>query len=88
MTKFTPATAQSGTLAAAPAFPSGLTIDASVPNCDIVVDGTFMGSTPSTLTLAAGKHDVVIKKSGYKDWTRSMAVGSGSVRLNAEMLVQ
>jgi len=33
--------------------------------------GSFMGNTPSTLNLTAGKHDIVVKKTGYADWTRS-----------------
>jgi PEGA domain len=66
---------------------SGLTIEASVPNCDIEVDGSFVGSTPSTLNLKPGKHEIVVKKTGYQDWSRSMMVGSGAVRLNAEMIL-
>jgi hypothetical protein len=42
----------------------------------------FVGSTPSTLNLAPGKHEIAVKKTGYQDWSRSMMVGSGSVRLN------
>jgi hypothetical protein len=64
---------------------AGLTIEASVSNCDIEVDGSFVGSTPSTLNIAPGKHSIVVKKSGYQDWSRSMMVGSGAIRLNAEM---
>ena len=88
MAKFGVATAPDATVAAAAPAPAqgSLTVDASVPNCDIEVDGSFMGSTPSTLTLAPGKHDVVVKKAGYQDWSRSMMVGSGTVRLSAEMV--
>lgn len=64
----------------------GLTVEASVPNCDIEVDGSFVGNTPSTLNLAPGKHDLVVKKKGYQDWTRSMNVGTGAVRVSAEMV--
>jgi hypothetical protein len=63
-----------------------LTIDASVPNCDIEVDGSFVGNTPSTLNLAPGKHDIVVKKAGYKDWTRSMNVANGTIRVSADMV--
>jgi PEGA domain len=74
----------------APVFPiaqtASLTVEASVPNCDIEVDGNFMGNTPSTLNLAPGKHEIVVKKIGYADWTRNMMVSTGSVRLNAEMV--
>jgi len=65
---------------------SSITVDASVANCDIEVDGDFMGSTPSTLNLAPGKHVIVVKKAGYKDWTRSMTVSSGTIRVSADMV--
>ena len=64
---------------------SSITVDATAPNCDIEVDGNFMGSTPSTLNLAPGKHRIVVKKAGYQDWSRNMVVGGGSVKVNAEM---
>jgi hypothetical protein len=65
---------------------SSITVDASIPNCDIEVDGNFMGSTPSTLNLTPGKYQIVVKKTGYQDWSRTMMVGSGSVRLSADMV--
>jgi hypothetical protein len=83
MAKFAPVPPAAAMAAAAA---SGLTIDASVPNCDIEVDGSFVGNTPSTLNLAPGKHDIVVKKAGYKDWTRSMTVASGTIRVSAEMV--
>jgi hypothetical protein len=67
---------------------SSITVDASVPNCDIEVDGSFVGSTSSTLNLAPGKHEIVVKKTGYQTWSRSMMVGSGAVRLSAEMVAR
>ena len=67
---------------------TGITVDSSVPKCDIEVDGNFVGNTPSTLNLAPGKHEIVVKKAGYQDWTRSMMVGSGAVRLSAEMVAK
>lgn len=84
MAKFAPVAAAAAVVAA-PAV-SGLTIDASVANCDIEVDGSFVGSTPSTLNLAPGKHDIVVKKTGYKDWTRSMNVSGGAVHVSADMV--
>jgi len=88
MAKFAPAPAGGAVVAGVPnASAAGLTIEASVPNCDIEVDGSFVGSTPSTLNIVPGKHSIVVKKSGYQDWSRSMMVGSGSIRLNAEMTV-
>jgi hypothetical protein len=86
MAKFAPVTPTSDIAASAPAAATGLTVEASVPNCDIEVDGSFVGSTPSTLNLAPGKHEIVVKKTRYQEWSRSMMVGSGAVRLSAEMV--
>ena len=45
-----------------------------------------MGNTPPTMNLAPGKHEIVAKKAGYKDWTRSMNVASGAIRVITEMV--
>ena len=75
--------------AAAPAVQTAsLLVESSVPNCDIEIDGDFVGNTPSTLTVAPGKHAVTVKKTGYADWTRNMTVATGSVRLSAEMVAK
>jgi len=86
MATFVPVVPGAPVVGATAAATSGLTVDASVPNCDIEVDGSFVGSTPSTLNLAAGKHDILVKKNGYQDWTRSMMVSTGMVRVSAEMV--
>jgi hypothetical protein len=85
MAKFAPTSPTNGATDLAP-LASGLTVEASVPNCDIEVDGSFVGSTPSTINLAPGKHEIVVKKTGYQDWSRSMMVSSGAIRLSAEMV--
>lgn len=89
MSRFGATPTPGGTLANASgvAVP-GLTVDASVPNCDIEVDGTFVGNTPSTLNLTPGSHTLVVKKSGYQDWSRTMMVGTGAVRVSAEMVTE
>jgi hypothetical protein len=91
MAKFVLATVPGAAVAGTPmaaASTGSLTIDASVPNCDIEVDGSFVGNTPSTLNLAPGKHDIVVKKTGYRDWTRSMTVSSGTIRVSADMVAK
>ena len=88
MAKFAPGSGGAAGAVASAAPAPGLTIDASVANCDIEVDGNFVGSTPSTLNLEPGKHQIVVKKAGYQDWTRSMLVGSGAVRLSVEMVAK
>jgi PEGA domain len=88
MAKFAKVSPTSVETASAPSTVSALTVEANVPNCDIEVDGSFVGSTPSTLNLAPGKHEIVVKKTGYQDWSRSMMVGTGTVRLSAEMVAK
>jgi len=52
---------------------------ASEPSgADIYIDGSFLGNTPSTLRVAAGRHRVELRLSGYRTWTQSMPVDPGS----------
>ena len=76
--------------AAAPAVAAqaSLAIDASVAGADIEVDGEFVGNTPSTVSVAPGKHQIAVKKAGFQDWTRTMTVTGGTVRLSAEMVAK
>ena len=64
---------------------SGVAIDANIPNCDIEVDGEFVGNTPSAVTLTPGKHQITVEKTGYQNWTRTMTFIGGTVHLNAEL---
>jgi hypothetical protein len=73
----------------AAAAPSpGVSVDATVPNCDIEVDGEFVGNTPSVITLAPGKHQISVTKTNYQPWTRTIAFTGGTVHLNAEMVTK
>jgi hypothetical protein len=74
--------------AVAPSAPGGGKLSiASVPDgADIEVDGSFVGNAPSDLQLPDGYHTVTVKKTGFKDWERTLKVTGGSnVRLNAEL---
>jgi hypothetical protein len=54
--------------------------------CDITVDGKFVGSTTSTLRLAPGDHTILIEKSGFKSWQRTISVTiNGSVTVDATL---
>jgi hypothetical protein len=64
---------------------SKVSVDANAENCDIEVDGSFAGSTPSQLSLTYGKHDVVINKKGYQPWTRTLTVSGPEIHLHAEL---
>lgn len=62
-----------------------LDISSTPPGADIEVDGKFVGSTPSSITVAPGDHDIVVKKSGFSLWERKISVSSGHVNLSAEL---
>lgn len=70
--------------AAAPQSLAILVIDSSPPAADIEIDGAFAGSTPSTINVASGSHDVRIKKSGFADWDRELNVSGGTIHLTAD----
>ncbi len=64
---------------------SSLTVESSVTGADIEVDGNFVGSTPSTVSVPPGQHTITVKKKGYTDWTKTMNVSGSSVHVNAEL---
>ncbi len=69
------------------ATPAGcsLIVSSTPPGADIDIDGAFVGNTPSTVTVSAGSHEVVVKKQGYTDWSRKLSVTAGSVHLDATL---
>ncbi len=78
-----PATA--GAPAAAAAAQTSLIVESTPPGADIEVDGNFVGSTPSTIDVAPGSHQITVKKKGFTDWTRKLDVTGGNVHLNADL---
>ena len=94
MAKFAPGGAAVTTTVAGVAAPANamasLVVDAttgssSLTGADIEIDGSFVGSTPSTLSVAPGQHTVTVKKKGYADWSRSMNIAGNAVHLNADL---
>jgi hypothetical protein len=51
---------------------------------EICVDGKFFGNTPSDITLAAGEH-VFKVTAGGKEWTRTVQITSGEIRVHADI---
>jgi hypothetical protein len=45
---------------------------------DITLDGKYVGSTPSEISLSIGSHVVVLSMPGFTQWKREMTVLSGS----------
>jgi len=84
-------TATTSTTAAAPpavAKPTAtqrLLIESVPSAADIEVDGSFEGSTPSSLELSPGEHTIVVSKTGYKPWQRKIKLITGEIRLTAEL---
>jgi len=59
---------------------------ASTPSgADIEIDGKFVGSTPSSINVASGDHEIAVKKSGFAAWDRRVSVSSGHININAEL---
>ena len=68
---------------AAPVSGAQLHISSTPTGADIEIDGNFVGNTPSIVVVAAGQHQLVVEKSGYKPWEKKIAVSSGQVKVDA-----
>ena len=60
-----------------------LEVSSTPDGADIEIDGNFVGSTPSTLGVAAGPHQISVKKAGFKPWQREITVSSGHIKIDA-----
>jgi len=62
-----------------------LSIRSTPEAADIVVDGSFVGNTPSAIDLATGEHTVIISKKGFEPWKRTIKLAGGDIKVNAEL---
>jgi hypothetical protein len=46
---------------------------------DITIDGSYVGNTPSDVSLTTGKHVVMIATPGFGEWKRELTVTADSV---------
>ena len=44
-----------------------------------------MGNAPSSLQLQPGDHKVLVSKSGYKPWQRTLKISGGDVTIKADL---
>ena len=55
-----------------------LEVHSTPEGAEVYVDGAFIGNAPATLKLAPGQHTIRVAQSGYKEWSREVAVQAGS----------
>ncbi len=73
------------TMNAAEAANTELTLISTPDGADIELDGAFVGSTPSTLTLTSGDHSVRVSKKGYQPYEKNLRTAGGKINLRAEL---
>jgi hypothetical protein len=54
--------------------PASVEFSSTPEGADILIDGAFVGNTPSTLRVTPGRHAIEIRMAGYHPWTRTMVV--------------
>src|SRR5256885_8161422 len=65
---------------------SSIAVKSTPDGAEITIDGKLVGTTPSTVQLAPGEHTVLINKTGFKSWQRTMTVTSGgTINLEATL---
>jgi hypothetical protein len=81
-----PETGNISEMSSAPAAAtSSLTLQSTPPGADIMIDGGFIGNTPSTVSVAAGSHQLTFRKKGFTDWTRTINVTGGNINVDATL---
>lgn len=60
-----------------------LAVSSDPTGADIEIDGNFVGNTPSSVGVTPGKHQIAVKKAGFKTWERGMMFSTGQVTINA-----
>jgi hypothetical protein len=58
-------------------------ISSEPSGADIEIDGSFVGSTPSSVAIAGGEHALRVSKKGYKQWERTLRSSKGNIRIAA-----
>jgi len=62
-----------------------LTFISTPDGADIELDGAFVGSAPSTVSVANGDHTVRITKKGYRPYEKKLRTSGGTVSLRADL---
>jgi hypothetical protein len=83
--KFQPAKTEMTTAAITNAAMTLVDIASTPSGADIEIDGKFVGSTPSSVSVSPGDHEVTVKKSGFAVWDKKVLVSTGHISLAAEL---
>lgn len=62
-----------------------LSLSSTPSGADIDLDGNFVGSTPSSVAVTAGQHDIAVTKTGFAVWSKKITTSGGHVTINAEL---
>lgn len=86
--KFQPVKTDMTTAAITNAAMTLVDISSTPPGADIEIDGKFVGSTPSSISVSQGDHDIAVKKNGFAVWDKKVSVSTGHINLSAELVPQ
>lgn len=64
---------------------AALAVSSTPSGADIELDGSFVGSTPSSISVSLGDHNIAIRKVGYQAWQRTIRVSGGTVNVNEKL---
>ena len=63
-----------------------ISVKSAPDGAEILVDGKFVGNTPSTLQLKFGEHTISVKKAGYVLWERTITLSAGgNITIDADL---
>ena len=51
----------------------------NIEGAEIWIAEKFVGNAPATIKLPAGEYEVIVQKSGYKPWKRTIVATAGSL---------
>ena len=85
MAKFAPATPVQASSETQASNSSAVAVTSTPAGADIELDGAFVGSTPSTVTVTVGDHTITLKKSGFTPWERTIKVSGGNIQISADL---
>ena len=61
-----------------------LSISANVANADVIINGQSMGKAPYSASVQPGYYTIVVRASGYTDYSQSVTV-NGATQINANL---